>query len=166
MSGFITPLLGLIKYLDEIHIRHCPPDDVASGVSSLPLGYVYLDGSPDKTNVTTKKLPLTNGTLDGKELYKRIVPRFTTTNISPEMIFAEGEKQLNIFYAQVSFRLNSLSSLFTLQFLCSLEGFFYYFYIFYIPPLSQVYKHPRGDKPDLYCCDEKTGQLTSFCHVS
>ena len=47
-------------------------------------------------------LPLTGGKLDGQELYRKLVPRFTTISISPEEVYEEGEKQLKVFYKEVS----------------------------------------------------------------
>ena len=51
---------------------------------------------------TTKKMPLTGAPLSGKDTYKKILYYFTTSDISPEQINTEGEKQLNFFYNQVN----------------------------------------------------------------
>lgn len=77
------------------------PNDFASGLANLPVDYVYTDGIADKSQPTTKILP-TGEKLNGKESYKMILSYFTTTDISPEDIFAEGKRQLDFFYGQVS----------------------------------------------------------------
>lgn len=100
-DGFSKPFRKLYKYLTEEHITHCPPDDEASGISVLPLQYVYVNGKAMKDQPTTQKLPITNTKLDGNDLYRKFVKRFTTTNLTPPEIFKEGEKQLNIFYPQL-----------------------------------------------------------------
>ncbi|XP_020917030.1 uncharacterized protein LOC110254389 isoform X2 [Exaiptasia diaphana] len=101
IEGFGKPLLELIAYLEFKHIRHCPPDSVASGLSDLPLDYVYVDGDPDVNQKTTKTLPGTGKRLDGKETYRVIMSYFTTSDITPEQVYKEGLKQLNIFMPQV-----------------------------------------------------------------
>ena len=50
---------------------------------------------------TTKQMPLTGAILSGKDSYKKILYYFTTTDISPEEINIEGERQLKLFYNQV-----------------------------------------------------------------
>ena len=102
-EGVGQPLLDLINYLDHEHKSHCLPNDLASGLANLPVDYVYNNGVPDKSQPTKKTLP-TGEPLNGTESYKLILSYFTTTDISPEKIFAEGKKQLKYFYDQV-FRL-------------------------------------------------------------
>ena len=99
-EGIGQPLLDLINYLDNEHKSHCLPNDLASGLSNLPVDYVYNNLVPDKNKPTTKKLP-TGEPLNGTESYKLIVSYFTTTDISPEEIYAEGKRQLKYFYDQV-----------------------------------------------------------------
>ena len=101
-SGFTLPLLEFYNYLTEEHERHCPPDDIASGVSSLPLDFEYLDGEILRDRPTNKTLTLTGTKLDGKYLYERAVRRFTTTDVSPEDIYDEGIRQIDVFYPKVS----------------------------------------------------------------
>ncbi|KAL9980551.1 hypothetical protein ACROYT_G009153 [Oculina patagonica] len=99
-EGIGQPLLDLIHYLDHEHKSHCLPNDLASGLANLPVDYVYNNGTPDKSQPTKKTLP-TGEPLNGTESYKLILSYFTTTDISPEEIFTEGEKQLKYFYDQV-----------------------------------------------------------------
>ena len=99
-EGVGQPMLDLINYLDHEHRSHCLPNDLASGLANLPVDYVYNNGVPDKSQPTKKILP-TGEPLNGTESYKLILSYFTTTDISPEEIFAEGEKQLKYFYDQV-----------------------------------------------------------------
>lgn len=100
-KGVGQPFLDLINYLDNEHKNHCLPNDLASGLSNLPVDYVYDNLVPDKGKPTTKKLP-TGEPLNGTESYRLIVSYFTTTDISPEKIYEEGEKQLKHFYDQVT----------------------------------------------------------------
>ena len=111
-NGFSESVIKLYEYLTKNHSRHCPPDDEASGLSNLPLEYVYFDGIKNVNRPTTKILPHTKKILDGRYLYRRIVPRFTTMDISPEEIFEEGKRQVDLFYPQVflNFILNLISS--------------------------------------------------------
>lgn len=99
-KGVGQPLLDLINYLDNEHKNHCLPNDLASGLSNLPVDYVYNNLVPDKGKPTTKKLP-TGEPLNGTESYRLIVSYFTTTDISAEKIYEEGERQLKHFYDQV-----------------------------------------------------------------
>ena len=100
-EGIGQPMLDLINYLDHEHRSHCLPNDLASGLANLPVDYVYNNGVADKNQPTNKTLP-TGEKLNGAESYKLILSYFTTTDISPEDIFAEGERQLKFFYDQVS----------------------------------------------------------------
>ena len=101
-EGVGQPLLDLINYLDHEHKSHCLPNDLVSGLANLPVDYVYNNGVPDKNQPTKKTLP-TGEPLNGTESYKLILSYFTTTDISPEKILDEGEKQLKFFYDQVSY---------------------------------------------------------------
>ena len=100
VDGIGQPLLDLINYLEFDHMKHCVPDNVSSGLSNLPLDYVYVNDVPDKNQPTTKKLP-TGEKLNGKETYKKILSYFTTTDISAEQIYEEGRRQLDYFYSEV-----------------------------------------------------------------
>lgn len=100
-EGVAQPLLDLINYLDVEHKIHCLPNDLASGLSNLPVDFVYINGTPDKNQPTNKTLP-SGERLNGTESYKLILSYFTTTDISPDEILAEGERQLKFFYNEVS----------------------------------------------------------------
>ncbi|KAK3744963.1 hypothetical protein QZH41_008490, partial [Actinostola sp. cb2023] len=100
VQGLGQPMLDLINYLDGEHMRHCLPNDVSSGLGGLPVDYVYTDGVPDLKNRTNKTLP-TGEVLNGTNTYRLILSYFTTTDISPERIYAEGLVQLKGFYAEV-----------------------------------------------------------------
>lgn len=104
VEGFGQPMLDLINYLDGEHMRHCLPNDIASGLGGLPVDYIYTDEVPDMNSTTTKKLP-TGEVINGTNSYRLILSYFTTTDISPEEIYAEGLKQLNDFYAEVRYDL-------------------------------------------------------------
>ena len=93
-------MVELIRYLKEEHLPHCLPRDLSSGLGSLPVDYVYLNGKKTQTR-TTKTLPITNKPLNGKESYKNILPYFTTSDITPERINEIGEQRLKALYPQV-----------------------------------------------------------------
>lgn len=99
-EGFGQPMLDLINYLEFDHMRHCVPNDEASGLANLPLNYVYTDGVPDRNRTTTKTLP-SGEVLNGTHSYSLILSYFTTTNISAHEIHQEGLKQLDAFYKEV-----------------------------------------------------------------
>ena len=101
-TGFTKPLLEFYEYLSKEHERHCPPDDAASGVSSLPLDFEYLDGEILRDRPTNKTLTLSGTEVDGKCLYERAVRRFTATDLSPDDIHEEGIRQIEVFYPKVS----------------------------------------------------------------
>ena len=101
VKGLGEPLLKLIHYLEFEHSRHCLPNDMASGLANLPVDFVYTDGKPG--NRTTKILPGTRQTLNGKETYRMILSYFTTTSITPEDVYQEGVKQLNNLMPQVKY---------------------------------------------------------------
>jgi len=98
VSGVGKPVLKLIDYLEFNHSIHCLPNDLSSGLGNLPVSHIYVNGTPGER--TTKKMPLTGAPLSGKDTYKKILYYFTTSDISPEQINTEGEKQLSFFYNQ------------------------------------------------------------------
>ena len=81
-------------------MRHCAPSSLVSGLGSLPVDYVYVDGVQTNER-TTKKLP-TGEPLSGKEGYTKILSYFTTNEMTPEEIHELGYQQLNILYPEVS----------------------------------------------------------------
>ena len=101
-DGFGEPMLELINYLEFDHMRHCVPNDVASGLANLPLDFVYVDGAPDRSQPTTKKLP-TGEALNGSHSYSLILSYFTTTDISAPEIYEKGWEQLKLLYGEVCY---------------------------------------------------------------
>jgi len=79
---------------------HCVPSTVSSGLASLPLSYVYNNGTADTTKPTTKRLP-TGEVLDGKKTYERLIGSFTTNNMTPDAIYDLGLEMLNKLYPEV-----------------------------------------------------------------
>ncbi len=86
--------------MNKDHLRHCLPRDLASGISELPVDFIYLDGNRT-SNRTTKRLPITNEILDGKKSYKNILPYFTTSEITPERVNEIGQQRLKALYPEV-----------------------------------------------------------------
>ena len=79
---------------------HCVPSNISSGLASLPVSYIYTNGTADTTKLTTKRLP-TGEVLDGKKTYERLVGGFTTNTMKPNEIFDLGVKMLNKLYPEV-----------------------------------------------------------------
>ena len=86
--------------MEKDHLRHCLPEDLASGIAELPVKFIYLDGNAT-SNKTTGRLPITGDLIDGKNSYKNILPYFTTSEISPERVNEIGQERLNALYPQV-----------------------------------------------------------------
>ncbi|KAK3707602.1 hypothetical protein QZH41_017865, partial [Actinostola sp. cb2023] len=93
------PINNLFRYLREEHMLHCVPSTVSSGLASLPLSYVYNNGTADTTKPTTKRLP-TGEVLDGKKTYERLIGSFTTNNMTPDAIYELGLEMLNKLYPE------------------------------------------------------------------
>ena len=92
------------RYLEQDHQRHCVPSNVSSGLATLPLDHVWVDGKENKSWPTNKKLP-TGEMLDGKRAYaKWIMPYFTTNEITPDHVNKLGHDQLKKLYPQASIR--------------------------------------------------------------
>ena len=48
VEGFGKPWKKYVDYLKNEHLQHCVTSEVASGLSRLPLDYVYVNGKPDQ----------------------------------------------------------------------------------------------------------------------
>ena len=110
IDGFGKPMLKLMRYLEFNHSVHCLPNDLSSGLGNLPVDYVYYNGKPNTNEKTTKTLPLTNIRLSGKVSYRKHLSFFTTTKLTASDIFKEGQKELDIFYPEVSLRIEFIKS--------------------------------------------------------
>jgi len=89
------------RYVETEHIRHCVPSNVSSGLASLPLKYVWLDGKENTFWPTNRTLP-TGEALNGSQAYSKIMSYFTTNEMTPLEVHDLGKKQLNILYPMVS----------------------------------------------------------------
>ena len=94
-------MLHVYRYLRKVHIQYCVHSNVSSGLATLPLPFVYVNNTADKSKPTNKSLP-TGERMDGKKAYKQIVTFFTTNSMSPDEIHQLGFKMLNELYPQVS----------------------------------------------------------------
>lgn len=94
------PLEQMLRYIEEEHSRHCVPSNVSSGLASLPLKYVWIDGKENKSWPTEPNLP-TGEPLDGKLAYSQIMSFFTTNKMTPMEVHELGKKQLDILYPTV-----------------------------------------------------------------
>ena len=97
---FLFFLCSFFRYLRKDHIQHCVPSNVSSGLATLPLSFVYVNSTADKSKPTNKSPP-TGELLNGKKSYQQIVSYFTTNTMSPDEIYKLGLKMLNELYPQV-----------------------------------------------------------------
>ena len=88
------------SYLENQHLRHCVPSNVSSGLATRPLSFVYMDGFPNKSSPTTKKLP-TGELIQGNMSYTNILPYFTSSDITPDEIYRKGQEMVSKTYSQV-----------------------------------------------------------------
>ena len=88
------------RFLGTDYLRHCVPSKVSSGLSSLPLPHVYVDGVVRSDQPTTQKLP-SGHKLNGTEAYVKLLSFFTTLDISPRQLKDIAQKQLNNLLSQV-----------------------------------------------------------------
>ncbi|XP_031561184.1 uncharacterized protein LOC116297157 [Actinia tenebrosa] len=75
------PIADMFRYLEVDYSQYCPPGDVLTGYSNLPLSHVYKNGT--KIGRTTQRLP-TGELIDGKKSFRVILDYFTTIDISPK----------------------------------------------------------------------------------
>ena len=80
--NYVSIFLILYRYLETEHIRHCVPSNVSSGLATLPLKYVWLDGKENKSWPTNPTLP-TGELLNGSQAYLNILSYFTTNSTTP-----------------------------------------------------------------------------------
>lgn len=93
--------LHFFRYLKHEHMQHCVPSSVSSGLSFLPLSFVYVNGTADINRKTTKVLP-SGEPLNGSRAYVEILSYFTTTNNTPDEVHELGYKMLHKLYPEVS----------------------------------------------------------------
>ena len=73
---------------------------MSSGLASLPLDYVWVDGKENTSWPTNTKLS-TGHQLNGTQTYAMILPYFTTNEMKPMDVHELGKKQLEMLYPQV-----------------------------------------------------------------
>lgn len=76
-----SPLADLFEYFEKEHLPHCLPSNVSSGLGTLPVDYVYFNGSRtlERTNTTLKG---GESIMPGKESYRSFLSFSTTQNIT------------------------------------------------------------------------------------
>ncbi|KXJ22621.1 uncharacterized protein LOC110251997 [Exaiptasia diaphana] len=95
------PIAEMIRYIKNEYQSHCVPSSVASGLAGLPVKYVYNNGVPDTSKPTDPTLPMTNMILNGSTAYEKIMPYFTTNDMTPDHVHDLGWKMLDILYPKV-----------------------------------------------------------------
>ncbi|KAK3740555.1 hypothetical protein QZH41_014957, partial [Actinostola sp. cb2023] len=103
LEEFFVEYLGkpvhlMLRYLEFNYTKHCVSSSISSGLSSLPLKYVYVNNNP--TVPTTGKLP-TGEALNGKQTYYKIMSYFTTTGITADEIYKLGIDLTKSFYDEL-----------------------------------------------------------------
>jgi len=93
------PMNQLLRYLQYEHYIYCVPSDVSSGLASLPLAHVWVDGNENTSWPTNTKLS-TGDQLNGTETYAMILPYFTTNEMTPMDVHKLGVEQLAKLYPQ------------------------------------------------------------------
>lgn len=93
------PITDLFRYLDGEHRRYCVPSNVSSGLGTLPLDHVWVDGNENTSWATNKTLPF-GGVLNGTKAYEMIMPYYTTNEMTPDTVHNLGYEQLKKFYPQ------------------------------------------------------------------
>ena len=88
------------RFLETEYIRHCVPSKASSGLSSLPLPHVYVDGVVRSDQLTTQELP-SGHKLNGTHAYLKLLSFFTTLDISPRQLKDIAQKRLHNLLSQV-----------------------------------------------------------------
>lgn len=89
------------RFLETDYIRHCVPDNASSGLSSLPLPHVYVDGVVQSDQPTNQELP-SGHKLNGTRTYLKLMLLFTTLGISPSELKKIAEERLDGLLLHVS----------------------------------------------------------------
>lgn len=93
------PIHDVIRHLQTENLEHCVPSSVSSGLASLPLSHVFVNGN--KTAETTSK-QLPNGEpLNGMKAYDSIMSYFTTVSKTPDQVHQLGKEMLSKLYPEV-----------------------------------------------------------------
>ena len=87
------------RYVEKEHLQYCAPSNLSSGLATLPLDYVYINGS--KTDIKTTKMLPTGEKLDGRATYLKLLQYFTTTEKTPDEIYELGWSLINRSYPEV-----------------------------------------------------------------
>ena len=87
-----------LRYLEDDYFTHCPPSNITSGFASLPVNYIYTNGTPG--NSTTKQLP-DGEKFNGKDAYLILLAHFTTYNITPKEVDKLADQKLKELFPQV-----------------------------------------------------------------
>ena len=93
--------LLLFRQLETEYIRHCIPSNVSSGLSSLPLPYMYVDEIAKSDQPTTQELP-SGDRLSGAQTYLKLISVFTTLVVSPEKLKHISQEKLDELLSHVS----------------------------------------------------------------
>ena len=93
--------LLLFRYLETEYIRHCIPSNVSSGLPSLPLPYMYVDGMAKSDQPTTQELS-SGDRLSGTQTYLKHISVFTTLDVSPEKLKHISQEKFDELLSQVS----------------------------------------------------------------
>ena len=93
------------RYLEDDHLKNCPPETLAAGLQKLPLPYVYVwqDNNNlgwDTNSPANQKLP-TGEVLKGSKTYESFMRFYTTFDITPAQLRDKALNRLNSLYSKV-----------------------------------------------------------------
>lgn len=99
MEYFGAPLTELMNYLKSEYSIYCVPENISSGLATLPVKYIYVNGTRTE-NRTTQKLP-SGEMLNGSRTYENILYYYTTSSeLTPDRIHELGREKLKTLYAE------------------------------------------------------------------
>ncbi|KAJ7377641.1 hypothetical protein OS493_027718 [Desmophyllum pertusum] len=110
MKCYNVYILIFSRFLETEYISHCVPNNVSSGLSSLPLPYVYVDGVVKNDQPTTQALP-SGHKLNGTQAYLKFISIFTTLDFTPKQLKDIAQERLDNLLSQAI----SLAKLYTLE---------------------------------------------------
>jgi len=94
-------ILAYFDYFNNTHLRHCPPASVVTGLSDLPLQYIYVDDVPGEETTPYLEADGEKFDLDGVETYKTIMKFFVPGQDDPGSVREVGLKLVDEFYASL-----------------------------------------------------------------
>lgn len=99
LQNIARPVVRMLKYLEQEHLKNCPSDTYANGLGSLPLKVVFYEDLADPSQLAKQRLPTGEG-LSGSQTYQNLMRFFTTLNITALELRDKAMTRLNELYKQ------------------------------------------------------------------